>query len=227
MPPLTLSSAAGAFLLAFPALFSIVNPIGTALIFDRVVSRRTLAERAVLARKIAVYSAVVLLGSLWLGAYVLNFFGISLGALRIAGGLVVAYRAWELLMNPEDHEDRKASQSAPARQSTEDVAFFPLTMPFTTGPGTISVAIALSSQRPSGGTAALSFFAGVSAAAICIAGVVWLLYRWSNVVVALMGAGGARVVSRLVAFLLLCVGVQIISTGVESFAGALLHLTNR
>jgi multiple antibiotic resistance protein len=221
--PMPLTSAVGAFLLAFPALFSIVNPIGSSLIFGQVTAGRSPAERVALARRIGVYSALVLLASLWLGGYVLNFFGISLGALRVAGGLVVAIRAWSLLMAPEEHEDRKANDAAPAQNDPDDVAFFPLTMPFTTGPGSISVAIALSSQRPAHGGGTLAFFGGLSLAAICIAVLVWLAYRGSERVMALLGPSGARVVSRLVAFLLLCVGVQIVSTGVQSLAETLVQ----
>lgn len=225
LDPGPLSHAIGAFLLAFPALFSIVNPIGSSLIFNQVTEGKSPADRRRLAGRIGLYAAIILLGSLWLGGYVLNFFGVSLGALRVAGGLVVANRAWELLMAPEEHEDRKAIDAAPAQQS-DDVAFFPLTMPFTTGPGSISVAIALSSQRPESGSGALSFFAGMSAAAICIAILVWVAYRSSDRVLAFLGAGGARVLSRLVAFLLLCVGVQIITTGVQSLAFSVLHLVS-
>lgn len=215
--PLPVDSLVGAFLFAFPALFSIVNPIGGALIFDGVMGGRSIAERRRLANKIAFYALLVLLVSLWLGSYVLNFFGVSLSALRIAGGLVVAVRAWGLLMEPEVHEDRKASAAAPA-QDADDVAFFPLTMPLTTGPGTIAVAIALASQRPSSGTSTIGFFGGVSAAAACIALAIWLCYRWSDRVHAVLGKGGARVMSRLVAFLLLCVGVQIMVTGIIGVA---------
>lgn len=218
LSPLPVESAVGAFLLAFPALFSIVNPVGAALIFNEVTSGRSRGERRGMAGRIAFYSLVVLLASLWLGGYVLNFFGVSLGALRIAGGLVVAVRAWSLLMQPEVHEERKANSAEPAHNSGDDVAFFPLTMPLTTGPGTIAVAIALSSQRPSSGIGTLGFFAGMSLAALCIALTVWLCYFWSDNVTALLGRGGARILSRLIAFLLLCVGVQIIVTGVVGVA---------
>ena len=221
--PLPPETAIGAFLLSFPALFSIVNPIGSALIFNEVVQARAPDERHLLARRVAIYSALILLGSIWLGGYILTFFGISLGALRIAGGLVVAFRAWQLLMQPEVHEDRKANDAAGARQPIDEVAFFPLTMPFTTGPGSIAVAIALSSQRPGGDQSSLPFFAGASAAALLMAAVIWLAYRSSDRVMALLGPGGARVVSRLIAFLLLCVGVQIMVTGIESLAPMLVH----
>jgi multiple antibiotic resistance protein len=221
--PLPVDSLLGAFLLAFPALFSIVNPIGSSLIFKEVTADRTHSERRMLAGRIAIFSVCILLGSLWMGSYVLGFFGISIGALRVAGGLVVAISAWGLLTEPKKHEDLKAEHAAPARDSPDDVAFFPLTMPLTTGPGSISVAVALSSQRPGGGVGALSFYAGLSLAAVSIALLVWLFYSGSDFVYALLGEGGARVVSRLVAFLLLCVGVQIISTGVGSLASSILH----
>lgn len=209
-----LTAAVAAFLLALPALFSIVNPIGGALIFNNVTTGRTPAERKALAARIGFYSLLILLGSLLLGSYILSFLGISLSALRIAGGAVVAFRAWQLLNEPEANEDRKADVAAPAA-SADDVAFFPLTMPLTTGPGTISVAIALSTQRPDDAGRVIPFFAGASLAAVLVAVAVWLAYSSSDAVMRLLGASGARVLSRLVAFLLLCVGVQVMLTGFE------------
>src|SRR4051812_23211126 len=135
------------FLIAFPALFSIVNPPGGALIYSQVTVDRDHAERVRLAWRVAVYSAGVMLVALWAGASLIGFFGVTLSALRIAGGLVVASRAWELLATPQSHEDRKQAQAAPAA-GADDVAFFPLTMPFTAGPGTIAVAIALGASGP-------------------------------------------------------------------------------
>ena len=220
LSPLPLTTVIGAFLLAFPALFSIVNPVGAAITFHQVTEGRS--DRHQLAWRIALNALLILLGSLLLGSYILNFFGVSLGALRVAGGLVVAIRAWQLLMQPEVNENRKTNAAAPAEHGQEDVAFFPLTMPFTTGPGAISVAIALASQRPSDGKGVLEFFAGVSIAAILVALLVGISYRWSGKVLALLGASGARVMSRLVAFLLLCVGVQIITSGLESLISSYL-----
>ena len=218
--PLPVSTLVGAFLLAFPALFSIVNPVGASLIFDQAMGARSRAERLTLARTIGFYSFLVLLGSLLLGGYILNFFGVSLGALRVAGGLVVAIRAWSLLMDPQEQEDRKASHTEPAKRH-EDIAFFPMTMPFTTGPGSISVAIALSSQRPTEGSAA-GFFLGAGFAAAGVAVLVWLLYSASDRVTRLLGQSGARVMSRLVAFLLLCIGVQITASGIENLVSVFL-----
>jgi multiple antibiotic resistance protein len=221
--PLPVSTVLGAFLLGFPTLFSIVNPVGASLMFYNVTADRSHPERMVLARQIGFYSLCILLGSIWFGSYVLNFFGVSLGALRVAGGLVVAVRAWGMLMAPESQQSRKEHDAAPA-EGREDVAFFPLTMPFTTGPGSIAVAIALSSERPTG-EGVWSFFGGMTLAAVVLSGLVWALYASADRVLRLLGEGGARVVSRLVAFLLLCIGVQIFSTGAESLAGPWLSQT--
>ena len=215
-----MSGALQSFLLTLSALFSIVNPIAMALIFSQVTADRGAEEKRELARRIALYSAAVMLGALWGGAYVLNFFGISLAALRIGGGLVVASSAWALLQRPEQTEERKHEQASHAA-GADDVAFFPLTMPFTTGPGTIAVAIAIGSNLPVGGPGAIPFALGASAAALAIAGIVLVAYSWADRLVAFLGPGQARVVTRLSAFLLLCVGVQITLNGAADFVRSL------
>lgn len=213
-----LNATFASFLLAFSALFSIVNPLGGALIYSQVTASRPRSERVALAWRVATYSGIVMLTALLAGAPLLGFFGITLSALRIAGGLVVAAHAWELLSVPETQETRKSAQAAPAG-STEDVAFFPLTLPFTTGPGTIAVAIALSANGPPAGASMLAFYLGSSLAALLIALIVGVSYASADRVVALLGQARSRVVTRLAAFVLLCVGVQILVTGVhDAFA---------
>ena len=202
-----------AFLLAFSALFSIVNPFGGALIFSQLTIERTHEERLTLARRIAVYAAMVMLGSLWFGVDVLNFFGITVSALRIAGGLVVAATAWQMLYAAEERQEHKENQAGEAMHS-EDVAFFPLTMPMTTGPGTISVAIALGSNRPPDGSKLTFFLIGNSVAALAIAVAIWISYHFADSIVDFLGRTRAQIVSRLAAFLLLCVGVQIALNGI-------------
>jgi multiple antibiotic resistance protein len=212
--PISFNGLPGAFLLGLPALLSIVNPLGSALIFNQVLGDRSHAERAHVARTVAIYSAIVLLASLWVGDEILRFFGVTLSALRLAGGLVVATRAWSLLNAPEQAEARKEQQANPARLSG-DVAFYPLTMPFTTGPGSIAVSIALTSVRPESGAGYIAFMLGLSAAALVVCVLVWICYRSADFVVDRLGANGTRVVSRLVAFLLLCIGTQIMLNGLH------------
>jgi multiple antibiotic resistance protein len=202
------------FLIAFPALFSIVNPLGIALIYQQVTQGRSHAERRALAWRVAAYSLGVMLVSLWVGATLIGFFGVSLSALRVAGGLVVAVRAWEMLAAPEQSEERKQEQASTASGASDD-AFFPLTMPLTTGPGTISVAIALSASRPRNTVDLIPFFAGMSGAALAVALTIGFFYASADRVVSLLGQAGSRVVTRMSAFLLLCIGVQICLTGVQ------------
>ena len=173
------------------------------------------AERARLAGRVGLYSLLMMLGTLWGGAYVLNFFGVTLAALRIAGGTVVALQAWHLLMAPEQREARKQEQAGPAGSAALEMAFFPLTMPLTTGPGTISVAITLGAERPASGLGLLAFFLGVSGAAAVIAALVWVCYRFADQVAGWLGVSARRTVSRLMAFLLLCLGVQILISGIQ------------
>lgn len=219
-----LNQILASFLLAFSALFSIVNPLGGALIYSQVTAQRTRDERVRLAWRVAFYSAVVMLTALWIGTPLLSFFGITLAALRIAGGLVVSAHAWELLSVPEHQEDRK-QQQAYSGESAADVAFFPLTMPFTTGPGTISVAIALSAGGPAASGDLITFYIGSTLAALAIAVIIGVSYASADRVVALLGQARSRVVTRLAAFILLCVGVQILLTGLHDalaplFAGS-------
>jgi len=210
-----------AFLLAFPALFSIVNPIAGAFIFREATADRTHAQRVLLARRVGVYSLIVMIGALWAGSYVMAFFGITLPALRVAGGVVLAAFAWELLGAPERRENRKEQQASDAGEGpAEDVAFFPLTLPFTTGPGTISVAVALGAGRPS--TGAGGFFTGVSLAALAMAVVIGLTYAYADRLGELLGRSGSRTVSRLSAFILFCIGVQMFLTGTTDVLGPLL-----
>lgn len=212
------------FLVAFPALFSIVNPLGGALIYSQITLGRPQPVRSALAWRVAMYSAIVMLVSLLIGATLMSFFGVSIDALRVAGGAVVAVSGWRMLYNPQESEDRKHDHASNAGQATSwssDVAFFPLTMPFTTGPGTISVAIALSANRPSTAAALLPFFTGTSGAAIAVALSVGTCYAYADRLVSLLGPARARVLTRLSAFLLLCIGVQILMTGMQ---GALLAI---
>ena len=204
-----------AFLLAFPALFSIVNPIAGAFIFRSATADRPHEGRVRLAWRVAAYSLLVMLVALWAGSYLLAFFGISLAALRIAGGIVVTLFAWELLGASEARADRKQAQAAGAEGGADDVTFFPLTLPFTTGPGTIAVAVALGAGHPPMGQGWGPFFVGASLAAVAMAVVIGAMYAQADRLATLLGRSGSATVSRLSAFLLFCIGVQVTITGIS------------
>jgi multiple antibiotic resistance protein len=209
------ATAEVAFLLAFPSLFSIINPIGGALIFSVYTRAFAQADRLKTAGLVGFYSLVIMFSALWGGAYVLNFFGVSLDALRIAGGSVVAASGWSLLNSGDEHPDRKSGdKTAGVDDDWRQVAFFPLTLPFTTGPGTIAVAITLGAERPRESAHALAFFIGATFAAVANAAIIWIAYRFSDRLTAMMSATARQVVVRLSAFLLMCIGVQILVTAV-------------
>ena len=210
-----------AFLLAFPALFSIVNPFAGAFIFREATADRPHPERVALARRVGAYSLIVMLVALWGGSYLLAFFGISLAALRIAGGLVLTGFAWELLGAPEKREDRKQEQASDAGRPPEDVAFYPLTLPFTTGPGTIAVAVALGAGHPAG-RGVFGFFAGVSLAALAVAVLIAVFYGFADRLADLLGRSASRTIGRLSAFILVCIGVQVLLAGVADALGPML-----
>jgi len=210
------------FLLVYAALFPIVNPVGSAPIFLGLTRHCSEHERHLLAWRVAVNGFVLLLCSLLVGSHLLEFFGITLPVLRIAGGLVVTSFGWKLLQaGKEASGDNKLEGQNPTIDS-----FYPLTMPLTIGPGSISVAIALGSQRPKG---AVSFadLAELGGAAIlgllAIMASVYFCYRFAERIVIMLGERGADVMVRLSAFILLCIGIQILWNGVSGLPGVMSH----
>lgn len=214
-------SFTNAFLLVFAGLFPIVNPVGNAPIFLRL-TQDSADKREALARTISFNGFFLLLGSLFIGSHVLEFFGITLPIVRIAGGMVVAAFGWSLLHS--DDEKSQAQRSASNNQPGEPIdAFYPLTMPLTVGPGSISVAVTLGSQRPTG-TIDLAYFALVGGGAvtglIAIAVTIYISYAFAERIVRRLGEKGTTIVMRLSAFILFCLGIQIIWNGYNSLIAA-------
>lgn len=204
------------FLLAFPALFSIVNPLGGAFIFLGATEHFGTKVRKELAKWIAIYSFAIVTASMYVGAYVLTFFGISISVLRAAGGIVIAAAAWRILNAPDDEKPKTGEDVAADLQTTHAVsrmAFYPLTMPITTGPGTISVAVSLGTNRPHATAELLSFVGQSLLAIVLICALVYGFYRYSAPLSRLIGPTGTVIVARLSAFLLLCIGVQVFWNG--------------
>ena len=212
------------FLLAFGALFSIVNPLSGTFIFFGATRELEPRVRKQVSRWVAIYAFCIVTASLYVGAYVLSFFGVSIPVLRVAGGIVVAMSGWRMLNQPDATEQRRSETPSPR---TVDVApsrlaFYPLTMPLTTGPGTISVAISLGAGRPHGFHASsVEFFIETLAAVVLLALLVYLFYRHSARIAGLMGATGTTIIVRLSAFLLFCIGIQVLWNGLAELLGTL------
>jgi multiple antibiotic resistance protein len=214
------------FLLAFPALFSIVNPLGGAFIFLSATERFHSALRARLARWVAIYSFIIITVSFYVGAYLLTFFGISVPVLRVAGGVVITLAAWKMLNAPDAEPGQEPPPAElPGSNTISRMAFYPLTMPFTTGPGTISVAVSLGTNRPRqfDEGAVLWFMAQMTAATVLLCAVIYLLYRHADGISRKIGPTGTAVIMRLSAFLLFCIGIQIFWNGAAELLGSIHH----
>jgi len=211
-----MSSIINSFLLVYAGLFPIVDPVGAAPIFLSMTRRLKSAERHRLATRVAINGFLLLLGSLLIGSYVLEFFGITLPVVRIAGGLVVASIGWKMLHESVELQDHSDASAAASEDRLD--AFYPLTMPLTVGPGSISVAITLGSQRPHEATGLVDLGLvdlGALAGLVAIAATILLCYRYAERLIAGLGESGTNVVVRLSAFILLCIGIQIIWNGVQ------------
>jgi multiple antibiotic resistance protein len=211
------------FLLAFGALFSIVNPLSGAFIFFGATRELETRARALVSRWVAIYAFCIVTVSLYVGAYVLSFFGISIPVLRVAGGIVVAMSGWRMLNEPDATEQRRSETPTPRSIDVPPsrLAFYPLTMPLTTGPGTISVAISLGAGRPRGIASTLQFFIETLAAVALLSLLVYASYRNSARLAGWIGVTGTTIVVRLSAFLLFCIGIQVMWNGAAELLGTL------
>jgi len=197
------------------ALFPVINPPASGFIVLSLVPDATPAQRARLAWTISLYGFAILLVSLSIGAYVLSFFGISIPILRVAGGLVIANAGWKLLNSSAvEKNGRSASAEAADDASLSSLAFYPLTLPITVGPGSIAVAIALATGSPSHGPATVHLVAvGVALLILCAS--IYVCVRFSANVERRLGAVGSQVAMRLFAFIVFCIGMQILWLGVS------------
>ena len=206
-------------LVTFVTLFPVVNPLGDAPIFLTLTRRYPQSTQRILARKIAAYGFTLLAGSFLFGSIVLDFFGIRLFVVQIAGGMVLAATGWSLL---NEADDGSAGNQAPATlEDALEHAFFPLTLPITVGPGCISIAITLGAHvRHEAGPGWERGYPGHSIAALigmlllCL--LVAFCYGHADRLVRMLGKSGTTIVTRLSAFILFAIGVQIIWNGLSS-----------
>ena len=204
-------------LLAIGALLPIVDPLGGAPIFIAMTVGLTPAERVRMAKTVAINSFLLLIASVLIGAYVLDFFGLSIPAVQIAGGMVVCAIAWSLLNRP--NSPPALAQEGPTTATTDDLgqrAFYPLTMPLTVGPGAISVALTLGANPKKGLRPLVETALGHAFGILIVVVSVYLCYRYADRITKRLGPIGTGVVVRLSAFILLCIGVQICWNGLHT-----------
>ncbi len=207
-------------ILVVSALFPIVNPLGGSPIFLALTREYTGQARRLLAQQIAVNSFILLIASFLTGTHVLAFFGISLPVVQVGGGLIVISTGWSLLKQKEE-DDRGRAHREMDPQDILRHAFYPMTLPLTVGPGSISVAITLGANAARHLPRNLLTIVGAVIGSALIAVSVFLCYGFADRLARLLGTTGMSVIMRLSSFLLVCIGVQIFWNGASVLLGSL------
>ncbi len=212
--------AAKSILLVVSALFPIVDPIGGSPVFLSLTRQYPPETRKLLARRIAIDSFILLIGSFAIGSHVLSFFGISIPVVQVGGGLIVISTGWAML-NQKDESDRSTvSRTVNCTHALRD-AFYPLTLPLTVGPGSISIAITLGANEPRRLKANLLALLVAAIGCAIVAVTIYLCYAFADRLGAIIGPTGINVMIKLSAFLLVCIGVQILWNGASRLLIAL------
>ena len=216
-------SAVRNILIVFAALLPIVNPLGMAPIFASITSAYDTRLRRTIAVRVAVNGIMLLMASLFIGSYVLDFFGVSIGAVDLGGGLVVMVAGWRILNQQSDVSERQPD-APPSAETALSRAFYPLTMPLTVGPGSIAVALTLGSNLHAEPHLKLIASALFSTVGIVLIGVTnFLCYGFSDALERVLGPTGTNIVVRLSAFILVCIGIQIMFNGANQFYADMVH----
>lgn len=224
------SAFVASFIAVFAALFPVINPLGGGPIFLNMVQGCSQPVRKKLALGVGISSFFMLLGSMLIGPELLLFFGISLPALKLAGGLVVIAMGWNLLNQKSSTKDGGDNSAGITDLNANNSVFFPLTMPLTIGPGSIATSISLMAGARHGKNysyaAELPALAGGLLGLIALSVTIYIVYSQSSNIQRLLGENGTNVLMRLFAFILLAIGVQIFLGGVEGFSGDLMKFLN-
>lgn len=213
------------FALSFSALFPLINPLGSSLVFMGIVGITTGKVYKKLAWRIAITTALFLLAMDVGGAAVLKAFGISLPIVQLAGGLVVAAMGWGLLNQKEVSETADPTAAAPDLSVLEHKVFYPFTFPVTAGPGVLVVTLTLSAHASKGAISHIVFAQlGVVAGMLLNCVGVFLAYAFAPRITARVSPSTAHGILRVIAFVLLCIGAQIAWNGLSSLIAGLGHL---
>ncbi|MDK6203405.1 antibiotic resistance protein [Oligella sp. HMSC05A10] len=208
----------GSFLLVLGTLLPILNPLYVTPVFWTMTAGATKELRRLIARKVGIYSFVILLISALFGNVFLKMFGITIPIVQLAGGLIVVHAGWKLL-NAEDpdsgHHEKLADDFNIDKVKMKASTFYPLTFPLTAGPGSIAAAITVgaSLKGSSGSTEQVFAVFGIILGCFTIGFLLYMANRFAVRIMTKMGQTGMAVVMRLVAFLLICIGIQIMWNG--------------
>lgn len=200
------------FLYVFAALFSVINPLGTVPVFVGLTSEETLVERNKTSLLTAVNMIVILIISFFAGTYLLAFFGISLNALRIAGGMIIVTSGFALLTGTfSKHKGMKNKRVQKDLDKREKFSLTPLAIPMLAGPGSISLLIGFNQEYQQWND---MLYIVLAVLAVVLA--TYIILRCSHYISKFLGASGINAISRIVGFIVISIGVEYISAAVIS-----------
>lgn len=197
------------FIYVFAALFSVINPLGAIPIFVGLTQDDSKKERSRISIWTAINVCIILLISFFIGEFVLKFFGISIDALRIAGGIIIVNSGFTLLsgnISKRKGLNKKVTNDAMHRN---DIALTPLAMPMLAGPGSMSLLIALYQEQPEISQKIIS-----CGAILCVAISIFFILKSAHYLSKILGASGLIAISRIIGFIVIAIGIQYISSAI-------------
>jgi multiple antibiotic resistance protein len=207
--------AAYSLFIFFTALFPIIDPLGGSPIFLAMTQEYLPGTRRALSWRIAMNSFYLLVGSYFIGTHILAFFGISLPVVQVGGGMVVMATGWTLLKQGNSDEQKEMKQRIQPKDPFHN-AFYPLTLPLTVGPGSISVAITLGANAPHPHGFNLVGVLVAVVGSVLLGLSIFLCYGFADRLGQMLGPTGMTVIVQLTSFLLVCIGVQILWNGAQA-----------
>jgi multiple antibiotic resistance protein len=202
----------------FISLFPPVNPVGSAFIVDPLMSGLNLRERRAAAKKVSFYCFLICTVTVLVGSWILKLFGISLPIVQLAGGIMICRMGWQLLTS-DDAIKGNEETARPDRKAgeIENILFYPVAFPMTTGAGTISVLLTLSAHEANNDLA-MHFLnlAGLFVAILLMCILIYICYANTPRLIRRLGPRGEQIVNRLSAFLVFCIGMQIAFAGIHT-----------
>jgi len=204
------------FIAVLASLFSVVNPIGAVPVFLSMTSNYTVAARNKTVLHTSVYFIAILLVFFFAGTYILSFFGISVNAMRIAGGLVILNSGYELLSKKPEESRGVSPEVTEEALHKNDISFSPLAMPLLSGPGSISLLIGLSAQNE-------AWMQRLTVAIVIVVTglIVYLILRSAPYLNRVLGLAGMRALSRIMGFIVMAIAVQYIISGIVALVESL------
>lgn len=198
------------------SIISVVNPLGAIPMFNSLTNSYTLKERQVTAFHISIYYILILASFFLVGTYIIKFFGISINAMRIAGGLVILSSGYGLLNGKFEAAKSVNSKVKAEAMQKQDISFSPMAMPMLSGPGSISLLITYYNEYTE-----LKYRLGILLMIILSGVIVFITLRAAPYIDRVMGVAGQRAVSRIMGFLVMSIGIQYIIGGLVALVNSL------